>query len=130
MTEEKINEIKNLLKDNWGKLTSKEIMEGYIDGTYANHEHYNIDEIVAIKKELKSDRAFVKIDIGVKMSGLFILEEAVPATGEEEEVPTVYFEVTNKVDLLASLSSENWNVSDLLAEIMDGKTWTAFKNSF
>lgn len=48
MTTEKIQEIAQLFIDNQ-ELTSEEVMNGYIFGTYSNNEHYSIDEIQAIK---------------------------------------------------------------------------------
>lgn len=55
MTEEKRQEIKNLIDSRFeeDKTTlCRDIEQGYIFGTYADNEHYNIDEIVDIWNEL------------------------------------------------------------------------------
>lgn len=55
MTEEKRQEIKNLIDSRFeeDKTTlCRDIEQGYIFGTYAENEHYNIDEIVSIWNEL------------------------------------------------------------------------------
>jgi len=55
MTEEKRQEIKNLIDSRFeeDKTTlCRDIEQGYIFGTYAENEHYNIDEIVDIWNEL------------------------------------------------------------------------------
>jgi len=55
MTEEKRQEIKNLIDSRFeeDKTTlCRDIEQGYIFGTYADNEHYNIDEIVDIWNEV------------------------------------------------------------------------------
>ena len=55
MTEEKRQEIKNLIDSRFeeDKTTlCRDIEQGYIFGTYADNEHYNIDEIVSIWNEV------------------------------------------------------------------------------
>ena len=49
MNDKKQLEIKGLFIDNID-LTAKEVMEWYIFGAYAKNEHYNINDIVTIKK--------------------------------------------------------------------------------
>jgi hypothetical protein len=59
MTEEKRQEIKNLIDSRFeeDKTTlCRDIEQGYIFGTYAENEHYNIDEIVAIYNEVESEQ--------------------------------------------------------------------------
>ena len=59
MTEEKRQEIKNLIDSRFeeDKTTlCRDIEQGYIFGTYADNEHYNIDEIVDIWNEVYSER--------------------------------------------------------------------------
>ena len=55
MTGEKRQEIKNLIDSRFeeDKTTlCRDIEQGYIFGTYADNEHYNIDEIVDIWNEV------------------------------------------------------------------------------
>ena len=55
MTEEKRQEIKNLIDSRFEEdknALCRDIEQGYIFGTYADNEHYNIDEIVDIWNEL------------------------------------------------------------------------------
>lgn len=49
METSKIQEIAQLFISN-PELSSNEVMEGYIFGTYGNSEHYSIDEIQQIKE--------------------------------------------------------------------------------
>ena len=59
MTEEKRQEIKNLIDSRFeeDKTTlCRDIEQGYIFGTYADNEHYNIDDIVSIWNEVYSER--------------------------------------------------------------------------
>lgn len=59
MTGEKRQEIKNLIDSRFeeDKTTlCRDIEQGYIFGTYADNEHYNIDEIVDIWNEVYSER--------------------------------------------------------------------------
>jgi hypothetical protein len=59
MTEEKRQEIKNLIDSRFeeDKTTlCRDIEQGYIFGTYAENEHYNIDDIVAIYNEVESEQ--------------------------------------------------------------------------
>jgi len=126
MTDKKKLEIKTLLKENFGVITPKEIMETYIFGPETTNEHYNIDEIVAIENALKQDIADVKADIASKVAGTLLIT---PEETDEEGLVTkeaVYFKVTTKTALLKSLSSKEWDVAVILDEVMDGKTWDNF----
>jgi len=124
-----IGNAKVLLKE--GK-TPKEIMEGYIFGEYADNKHYNVDEFVAIQKVQTNDLARVKAEIESKMQGTYELTAKVAAEMDEkgevtkEEVVATYYKVTTKTVLLEGLKSDEWEVSEILDEAMDGKTWDEF----
>ena len=51
MTDEKKLEIKGLFEAN-NDLTSIEVMNWYIFGTYAENEHYKVEDIEAIRNEV------------------------------------------------------------------------------
>jgi hypothetical protein len=55
MNDEKRQEIKDLIDSRWEEeklVLCNDIMEGYIFGKYADHEHYMIDEIIGIWDEI------------------------------------------------------------------------------
>lgn len=68
MTDEKKSQIKEIILKDWENyqgevngenglaVLAKDIMNGFIFGKYANDEHYNVDAIVAIIKEVELEK--------------------------------------------------------------------------
>jgi len=84
MTEEKRQEIKNLIDSRFeeDKTTlCRDIEQGYIFGTYADNEHYNIDEIVSIWNEVYLEKNPIPEPEPVEAE--VIEEETEQVTGEE-----------------------------------------------
>jgi len=137
MEESKKTEIKELFKSNMD-LTPKEVEMGYIFNgandtlSLGSNEHYKRSDILVLKNELLSDEASVISDINNKMSGTFLISAAIPATDEDEDeaVEAVYFVPSTQVALENTLTSVNWNTSEILSGLMNGDTWTQFKNSY
>jgi hypothetical protein len=41
-----------------------------------------------------------------------------------------YYTVTTEQDLIDSITTDWDDIEDILEDLMDGKTWTEYKNSF
>ena len=125
MDELKKSEVKDKIKTNWKgsdktkKIkVAKDLHDGYIFGKYANNEHYNIDEFTELTNDKDSEETAIFVEIDSKMKGEFEVSEG------------VFYVVTTQQSLIDSINSEWGDVSDTLEELMDGKNWTAFKNSY
>jgi len=110
------------------------IMEGYIFGEHADNEHYNIDEIVAIENDMKQDKARIEDEYLAKVQGTFVLEEAIPATEDSDEVPATYYKLTTKANLIKEMTSDYFDVEMICSEYEDnygeykkGRSFTEFK---
>jgi hypothetical protein len=61
MSDEKKLQIKEIMLKEWDNYTNKidlakMVEEGFIFGKYAQNEHYNIDELVAITTEIELEK--------------------------------------------------------------------------
>ena len=61
MTDEKRNEIKDILLKEWDNYTDKTkiinmVIDGYIFGKYAHSEHYLIEDIMPIVQEIEKEK--------------------------------------------------------------------------
>ena len=84
MTGEKRQEIKNLIDSRFEEEKTtlcRDIEQGYIFGTYADNEHYNIDEIVDIWNEVYLEKNPIPEPEPVEEE--VIEEETEQVTGEE-----------------------------------------------
>ena len=84
MTGEKRQEIKNLIDSRFEEdknALCRDIEQGYIFGTYADNEHYNIDEIVSIWNEVYLEKNPIPEPEPVEAE--VIEEETEQVTGEE-----------------------------------------------
>jgi len=115
------DEIKSAVRDlmkadfaNWTPEKSKEVMEGYIFGTYDTNNHINIDEFVERYNELKADKDAIIAEIESKLRGTF-------------EGYTVTTEGAFKTDLT---DGAYWVALDVYLELKDKNTWSAFRDSY
>ena len=115
MDEMKKNEVTQKIKDEWKNtkkekkiVLAKDLHDGYIFGEYANNEHYNIDEFVAVTKSKNDDEQRIKGEI-------------------KENI--INDKNISLQDLIDSLESEWDGIDDILEEMMEKSTFAEFKTS-
>jgi len=122
MNEEKRAEIKALIKDKFDITNANEVMLSYVFSSaklvekYPNqfndlgvtsiNEHYKIEEIQKIFDELQASK-----------DKLIVACRVLAVSGE----------VSTKTQLKNGLSSDDWNVSEIVDIEMNGKTFAAYK---
>jgi len=122
--------IQNDIKSKWGefttgKMNAMKLMEEYIE---KEHIHLPVEQIHNEYVKLKSDKERLKKEIIDKVKGEFILVDGHTTIGKDnKEIVTApeYYKYTTKANLVSSITSELWNVSDVVTELQ-GKSWANY----